>query len=73
MTQTKIALPCPVQGCDRDRRSTDELLCPRCWNRVPKGLRHRVWAKWRLYQDDHRVPLAELRTIQAEAIESVQL
>jgi hypothetical protein len=66
-------LPCPVPGCDRERPSIHELLCPRCWYRVPKGLRWRVWSKYLLYQDDHRVTLAELRAIQSEAIESVRL
>jgi hypothetical protein len=73
MTETTVLhLPCPVSGCDRERRSIDELLCPRCWYRVPKRLRHRVWAKFRLYQDG-RLPLAELRATQSDAIESVQL
>jgi uncharacterized Zn finger protein (UPF0148 family) len=69
---TVLGLPCPVSGCDRERRTCGELLCPRCWYRVPIGLRHRVWAKYRLYQDD-RLPLAELRAAQSDAIASVQL
>jgi hypothetical protein len=66
------ALPCPVDGCNRQRRSVDELLCPRCWHLVPHDLRSAVWRIWKRYQAGRAGP-GELRGVQRQAIDSVQL
>jgi hypothetical protein len=65
-----IGLPCPAEGCNRQRRSVGELLCPRCWYRVPSDLRSQVWRAWRAYNDD-RISLPELRGIQHAAIDAL--
>jgi len=63
-------LPCPAKDCTRQRRGVDELLCPRCWYRVPSDLRSQVWCAYRDWLDD-RAGLDELRAVQQAAIEAV--
>ena len=66
------ALRCPAEGCDRHRRNADELLCPRCWHRVPADLRSAVWRAWKGFQAGRVLP-DELRGVQQQAIEAVRL
>jgi hypothetical protein len=63
-------LPCPT-GCGRARRSVTELLCPRCWYRVPTDLRSAVWRAWRRYERGE-IGLDELRGVQGQAIDAAQ-
>ena len=63
-------LSCPAPSCTRTRRSVTELLCPRCWYRVPKNLRSEVWRAWRQYNDG-TIDLPALRAVQDAAIKAI--
>lgn len=64
-------LACPVGGCHGQRRG-DQVMCGRCWRRVPTALRREIW---RLYDDpdkrgsvSHHEAIGKAIAIAAEGI-----
>jgi hypothetical protein len=66
---------CPVDGCS-NRRETNQLMCRKHWYKVPRELRHEVWAAAKkMWNDDPDVETAyqNWRELADTAIGEVEL